>query len=141
MSKSYEFIKQAETPVNLEPLYAFIQRQIPLLKNGHWQITFEKPNRTDLENRTFWGWLRLISEETGNGQQDMYAYYCERFNPQGCTYFKDGKFSRGGTSELNTKQFAQFLTEIKADVSAELGIVLPTSEDASFNEFYEQYIK
>lgn len=139
--KSIQFQKSADTPVSIQPLIDFIERQIPLLKNGAWQLTFEKPNRTDLENRTFWGWLRLISEETGNDQQSLYKYYCERFNPQGCTYFKDGKFSRGGTSELNTKQFAQFLTEIKADVSAELGIVLPTSEDSSFNEFYEQYIK
>jgi len=139
--KNLPFDKKQGEPVDIRRLTAFLTLNVPLLANGLWQLVIEKPNRTDLENRTFWGWLRLISEETGNDQQTLYKHYCEQFNPQGCTYFKDGKFSRGGTSELNTKQFAQFLTEIKADVSVELGIVLPTSEDASFNEFYSIYIK
>ena len=137
--KSIQFEKSETVPTKL--LTDFVTRNVELLGRGKWQLTFEKPNRTDTENRTFWGWLRLISEETGNDQQALYKHYCEQFNPQGCTYFADGRFSRGGTSELNTKQFAQFLTEIKADVSAELGIILPTAEDAAFNDFYNQYVR
>lgn len=139
--KNVAFEKKQGEPVDIRRLSAFLQSNVPLLANGLWQLVIEKPNRTDLENRTFWGWLRLISEETGNGQRDLYAYYCERFNPQRCTYFKDGRFSRGGTSDLNTKDFALLLTEIKADAASELGIVLPTSEDAAFDDFYESYIK
>ena len=126
---------------NIQTLHKFIDGQFPLLSKGFWELSFSKPKRTDLENRTFWGWLRIISEETGNDQQTLFKLYCERFNPEGCTYFQDGRFSRGGTSELNTKQFAQMLTEMKADVSSELGITLPTSEDAGFDEFYSQYCR
>jgi hypothetical protein len=41
--------------------------------------------------------------------------------------------------EMNTKRFARFLTEIQADVASELGITLPTREDANFREFYSLY--
>jgi hypothetical protein len=128
-----------EKPCDIQILQRFIYRQFPLLPNGFWELSFGKPNRTMLENRTFWGWMRLISEETGNDQQSLYRYYTEKFNPAGCTYFKDGLFASGGTSKLNTKQFAQLLTEIQSDVNAELGIILPTSKDAGFDEFYKNY--
>ena len=124
---------------DIQTLHKFIDRQFPLLANGFWELSFGKPNRTLLENRTLWGWLRLISEETGQDQQTLYQYYSEKFNPSGCSYYRDGKFCSGGTSKLNTKQFAQFLTEIKADVACELGINLPTSTDEAFDEFYKQY--
>lgn len=124
---------------DIQTLHNFIDKQFPLLANGYWELSFGKPNRTLLENRTLWGWLRIISEETGQDQQSLYQYYTEKFNISECTYKKDGTFASGGTSKLNTKQFAQLLNEIKADVNCELGIILPTSEDAGFDEFYKNY--
>ena len=137
--KTYRFEKSATTTT--KPLHDFIDREFPMLGFGHWQLEFVKPRRTDTENRTFHGWIRIISEDTGQSQSEVYQHLCEKFNPSGCTYFADGRFSRGGTSELNTKQFSVFLTEIKADIAAELGIILPTKEDEAFNEFYNQYCK
>lgn len=124
---------------DIQTLHKFIDRQFPLLSKGFWELYFGKPNRTLLENKTFWGWIRLISEDTGQDQKSLYQYYTEKFNPLGCLYDKDGEFKSGGTSNLNTKQFAQMLTEMKADVSAEHGIILPTSKDAGFDEFYKYY--
>jgi len=137
MAKSIPFEKK--DGYNPDYLHKFIDREFPLLKNGLWELAFQKPKRTDLENKLFWAWIRCISDETGQDSQSLYQYYCEKFNPEGCTYFTNGKFSRGGTSELNTKAFASFLTEIQADVASVLGITLPTREDANFREFYEQY--
>ena len=139
MPKQIRFEK-SETYTN-KGLHDFIDREFPLLKNGHWELAFQKPNRNNDQNALFWSWLRCISDETGQDSQSLYKYYCEKFNPEGCTYFTNGKFSRGGTSELNTKAFATFLTEIQADVSSELGIRLPTREDANFLEFYNQYFR
>jgi hypothetical protein len=126
---------------NVSILTAFINKNYPLLKNGLWELSFDKPIRTNLENKTFHGWLRIISEETGQDQRTLYQYYCEKFIPLSCSYYKDGRFCSGGTSTLTTKQFAVFLTEIKAEVQTELGIELPTSDQKSFDEFYSEYCK
>jgi len=139
MSKSITFEKKEG--YNYISLHSFIDREFPLLKNGLWELAFQKPNRNNDQNKLFWAWLKCISNETGQDSQSLYQYYCEKFNPEGCTYYTSGKFSRGGTSEMNTKRFTGFLTEIQADVASELGITLPTREDANFREFYEQYFK
>ena len=139
MSKSITFEKSEL--FDIQTLHKFIDRQFPLLSKGFWELSFGKPNRTLLENQTFWGWIRIISEETGQDQKALYQYFTEKFNPLGCTYFSDGRFASGGTSKLNTKQFAQMLTEIKAEVASEFGINLPTSKDAGFDEFYKNYCR
>lgn len=141
MAKQIPFEKKPSEPVDIRRLSAFMELNIPLLPNGLWQLEICKPNRTNLENRTLHGWLRLISESEGIDQRTLYEHYCEMFLPLGCSYFKNGKMDSGGTSKLNTKQFAQFLTEIQADVAAEYAIVLPTSEDEAFNDFYNSYIR
>jgi hypothetical protein len=137
--KSYRFEKDEKTTTKC--LHEFIERELPKLNNGHWQLAFSKPTRTDLENKTLWGWIRIMSDETGQDQRTLYQYFTEKYNPQGCTYFKDGRFSSGGTSDLNTKQFAQLLTEIKAEAASEFGIYLPTSKDVGFDDFYSTYCK
>ena len=136
--KSYQFqVKEGIAPN--EAILNFIRSCLPNLKDGFWEVRFQKPKRTDLENRTFHGWCRIISQETGESQQFIYQYLCQMFNPLKCTYRQDGSFASGGTSELNTKDFATFLTEIKAHVASELGINLPTKDEESFKEFYSQY--
>jgi len=136
--KSYPFtVKEDADPA--ESILQFIRREIPKLSPGLWECRLQKPKRNNDQNALFWGWIKLLSHETGNDQQTLYQYYCERFNPSKCTYRHGGAFASGGTSELNTKDFATFLTEIKADVAAEFGINLPTREEEAFKEFYEQY--
>lgn len=137
--KTYRFEKDENTTT--KPLHDFIDRELPRLNNGHWQLVFSKPNRTDTENRTFWGWLKLMSDETGQDQRGLYKYFTEKYNTERCTYYPDGRFASGGTSELNTKDFARLLTEIKAEAASEFGIYLPTSKDEGFDEFYSTYCK
>lgn len=136
--KSLQFqIKDNYAPT--ESVLSFVKANIATLNDGMWEVRFQKPKRTDTENRTFWGWIKLISNETGQSQSEIYQYLSEGFNPSKCTYRQDGTFASGGTSELNTKDFATFLTEIKAHVASELGINLPNKDEESFNEFYNQY--
>lgn len=138
--KSIQFqIKDMDFPTQV--VLAFVNREMPKLNDGLWECRFQKPKRTDQENKIFWVWINCISEETGQDKQSLYQYFCQMFIPESCTYRQNGTFASGGTSELNTKQFATFLTEIKAHVAAELGINLPNKEDESFMEFYNQYCK
>lgn len=137
--KSIRFEKDEKTTTKY--LHEFIERELPKLNNGHWQLAFSKPNRNTDQNALMWSWFSCMSYETGQDMWTLYQYFTEKYNPQGCTYFKDGRFSSGGTSDLNTKQFAQLLTEIKAEAASEFGIYLPTSKDIGFDDFYSTYCK
>lgn len=130
-------LKEGDAPI--ESILSFIRSNVPKLNDGLWEVRLQKPKRTDLENKCFWGWIKLVSNESGQDQQSLYQYFCQLFNAGKCTYRQDGTFASGGTSELNTKDFATFLTEIRAHVATELGIDLPTKDDESFKEFYNQY--
>jgi hypothetical protein len=135
---SYPFTKKdGDAPT--ESILAFVRSAVTKLNDGLWEVRLQKPRRTDTENRTMWGWIRLLSDETGTDQQALYKYFTEKFNPSGCSYRKDGTFVSGGTSDLNTKDFARLLTEIKAEAMTEFNVYLPTREDESFNEFYSTY--
>lgn len=129
--------KDGDAPI--DSILSFVRAEIQKLNNGLWEVCIQKPKKTYTEIKTFWGWMRILSDETGQDQRTLYQYYTEKFNTQGCTYRKDGTFASGGISDLNTKDFARMLTEIKADALVEFGTHLPTREEESFNEFYSTY--
>jgi hypothetical protein len=119
--------KDGNTPS--DRIMAFVSREVERLKDGKWQVSIEKPQRTNDQNRLFWYWIRMLSYETGNDERELYQYFSERYNPQGCTYKRDGTFASGGTSDLNTKDYSLLLDQMQADVAAEQGIKLPTMDD------------
>ena len=136
--KSFQFEKRQGETVNIQNLTAFLERQMPLLKNGHWQITIEKPTRNNDQNALFWVYLGCLSEGTGQAVWDVYTYICDKYNHEHCLYNAEGVFKSGGTSKLNTKQFADLITNTQVE-GAELGIVLLSKGDVNFEEFYNEY--
>jgi hypothetical protein len=110
-------------------ILSFVNRELSRLKDGKWAITIDKPKRNNPQNRLFWAWVRMMANETGNDEREIYQYWGERYNPAGCTYRANGDFVSGGTSELKTNEFAAILDQIKADTAAEHGVKLPTMED------------
>lgn len=137
MSKSIQFEK-TELPVNVKSLTDFVCRQVDLLGRGKWQLTFEKPIRNNDQNALFWVYLGCLSEGTGQSVWAIYQYICEKYNHENCLYDAKGKFQSGGTSKLNTKMFAELVTNTQVE-GAELGIVLLSKGDEHFDTFYAEY--
>ena len=91
-------------------------------------------------NNLYWKWLRLISEETGNSPDDMHAYYGEKFLPYKSIFLFGKESSRQMTSsELDTKQFSEYMEMIKFDALHNLDIVLPEPDDRGWEQFILQY--
>lgn len=138
MSKTLPFEKKQGEAVNIMRLSAFLEINIPILPNGLWQLTIEKPIRNNEQNSLFWIYLGCLSEGTGQSVWDVYTYICEKYNRENCLYNKDGLFKSGGTSKLNTKSFAELITNTQVE-GAELGITLLSKGDRDFEAFFEEY--
>lgn len=100
---------------------------------------YRKPRSTN-QNNLLWCWLRFIKSETGNDVETLYYYFCEKYLPWNENHvFGDGVRMVGGTSQLNTKEFDDFLENIRMEMLNEQNIILPRPDDQGFNEFYERY--
>jgi hypothetical protein len=92
------------------------------------------------QNRLYWLWLACISFETGNDKNDLHDEFRKRYLPIKETIVLEiRKKKLTSTTELNSKQFTQYLDKIQIFASAELGIKLPDPTDLYFEQFYEQY--
>lgn len=105
-------------------------------------ITISKirDKRSINQNSLYWLWIACICCETGNDKKDVHEYFKEYF----LGYSEKPMF--GGmirhtrsTTDLDTKQFTDFLEKIKIWAARELGIMLPEPKDAYFEAFYQEY--
>ena len=126
---------------NIESIQGKIKLALDTAKNGTYNLilkrTYEK--RSLDQNSLLWLWMSCIERETGQNKDDIKDYYCTVFLSR--TAIINGKevTVTGGTSKLNTVQFAEFLNKVQADAAAELGITLPNPEDKHFEDFYNEY--
>lgn len=114
---------------------------LSLLRNGQHTISISKrkEKRSLDQNSLFWVWMKAISDETGQDQQDVHDYCCSLFLKRQIKINNQIKTVVGGTSKLSKEAFTEFLQKIQADASSELGIRLPVPEDKQFEEFYSLY--
>lgn len=127
-----------------EQIFKKLESTFLTLKNGEYELVHKihKKNRNNDQNALMWMWFACLENELGQDKQEIYQYYCEKFIPECCTYFRDGRFDSGGTSKLKTDEMAHFLKKIQADAASEFGCQLPTREDMFFDDFrmkYERY--
>lgn len=141
--KQTEFYKTNGAVSNLGDLHAWLDRSVRYLKNGRYEVTVKekKKKRSVAQNHLMWMWFACISQETGQPIQDIHDWYCLRFLPRDITDVATGQMVRvgGHTSTLSTEAFTEFLNQVQADASTELGIALPTPEDEVFSDFEEEY--
>lgn len=125
-----------------EILCSWLESELKLLGFGEWEISIQKPKRNNDQNACLHGWIKCISQETGQPIKDLYQYYCEKYNSQYAeyfTYYKSGVMESGSTSKMKINEFALFLTNIQAEVQTELGIRLPNRDDIYYSQFIDQY--
>ena len=119
-----------------------IMSAIQALKEGvHWVVDIKRyrKRRTLSQNKLYWMWVSCIAQETGNKSDVVHDYLKNRFLPKRTIQIfgetKDVPFS---TTELNTKQFTDYLNAIDADVSTE-GITLLYPDDLHWESFEQKY--
>ena len=103
-------------------------------------IVITKEKRTLDQNRLYWLWLSCIAKETGNDKDDLHEYFIYKYlNPELIQVFEKMIYKRLSTTQLDTKQFTEYLNKIQIFANTELAIELPNPEDKKFEEFYEYY--
>lgn len=98
-----------------------------------------KKNRSLKQNALMWMYFRCIKDETGNDVDTLYEYFCEKFLPWSeKELFGNCVRMVGGTSQLNTKEFDDFLENIRMEM-LHMNIILPNPDDQGWDEFYAKY--
>ena len=109
-------------------------------KGAKVEITEKKPKRSVTSNALMWAWLNCIAMETGNDSQDLHEFFKGKFLGTKEIEINGEKVEvKPSTAKLDSKMFSLYLEELKHFASEELGVYLPTREDAVFNEFYFKY--
>ena len=131
-------IYHIRTEIDKIKLLTIIQQ----LKEGvHWVIDVKRyrKKRTLSQNKMYWLWINCIASETGNRPDDIHDYLKNKYLPKRqIDIFGNIKEIPYSTTELNTKQFTDYLNAIDADVSTE-GITLLYPDDLHWDSFYDKY--
>ena len=140
--KSLIVNKTRDSEIRMSDITCWLTQSFNTLTYGAWEIQIVKPKRSHDQNALFRMWVACISKETGNTIQEVYQYYCEKFNSKYAdkfTYDKHGTMVSGATSSMNVTEFKTFLNDVQADAASELGIILPSPEDRAWSVFTDQY--
>jgi hypothetical protein len=92
-----------------------------------------KRQRSLEQNAYYWGVVvKMISDHTGYNKDEVHLKLCFLFNAEMIEV--KGEYHRQGrsTTKINTKEFGEFLEQIRIWASTELGIDLP--EPGEFSE-------
>lgn len=104
------------------------------------EITVFRKCRSLSQNALFYLWLRCIADETGNDVNTLHDHFCDKFlGWSEETVLGEYHRKTRGTSKLNTKEFADFLEEIRMDMMHNQDIYLPLPGDENWDDFYLKY--
>ena len=122
-----------------EKVIAYIT-DLPEGKRYHVRVSLKREKRTVDQNSLYWLWIACIMDETGNEKEFLHEFFKGKF----LGYHEREVFGQvvktpKTTTTLDTKQFTNYLEEIRAFAAAELGIVLPDPKDRYWQDFYDRY--
>lgn len=115
------------------------------LQNGKYFVRIEKSRgkRTLQQNNLFWLYVGCLADQCGWSKDSMKMYLCSRFCKKKYNYpnKETGELMETeavcSTTELNTKEFATMIENIRMFAQDKLGVILPSPEDEIF-EFFEK---
>lgn len=114
--------KLAFTEGNLIRWHSFLERN-----NGKTiKITYERPVRSNQQNRLYWVFMEVISRETGDDPVSLHQYFKRAFLPP--KFIKAmGKEIKipSSTTELNKSDFSEYIMRIEQ----ETGIACPDPKE------------
>ncbi|MCE7073671.1 hypothetical protein LZG74_25400 [Dyadobacter sp. CY327] len=96
------------------------------------QISERKEKRSLDQNALLWTWYQIIADETGHDKEDIHNYCKSMF--LGTKLMQFGH-TLGGIVPLSTKNqskgvMAEYMNKIQAWASIDLGITLPSPDEA-----------
>lgn len=120
---------------------ATVEKIVDSLPDGKYRIFVEKSSekRTISQNNLMWMWMKCIEDNTGTMKEDVYSYYCRKFLSRSVVIGGHEQFVNDTSSHLSIERMTEFLNNIQADASSELGIVLPLPSDLYYKEFIDEY--
>lgn len=123
-----------------EAVASYINK-LPEGKHYDVAITLKRDKRSLSQNRYYWACITCISDETGSPKEQIHDTFRDMFLPKVEVPDITGEVIQKAisTTNLNTKQFAEYMNQIFVFAAQELGIVLPTPEDDTWNLFVEHF--
>jgi hypothetical protein len=118
-----------------------------LFKEGKFADVKEgKERRSIPQNDLYWFWLTFLENESETGYtkdefHEFFKYeylgeYYETLLINGNTW---GYYKFPSTTDLNTKQFSEYMDKVERFANTELKVSLPHPEDLGFAELFEKY--
>ena len=109
------------------------------LTEGTWTVSVEKVRQTRSisQNRMYWGYiLPMIAMETGYETDELHEFFKTKFASE----IKDilgVNVDVGSTKNMDTKDFTNYIDQVKAYCLKELGLHIPEESDVSVEELHE----
>ena len=92
-----------------------------------------KPNRSAAQNRIYWRWIQIISDDLGYTKDELHAVLAVKFlGVVDISCMGESITQPVSTTSLKVKEMADYLTRIEVFAASELGIVLPNKDDEYF---------
>jgi len=111
-----------------------LKEKIKSLKDGkYWiEIKNKKPSRSSQQNRYYWGVvLQAMSETTGYSVDEMHQLMARKY----LAYEKyDLMFSRS-TTQLDTKEFEEYMEKLRHFASVELACWIPEPNEENYDKY------
>jgi len=90
-------------------------------------------SRSGCQNSYMWYVFELISKETGQSKDDIHDFYCQKFLSHNKELFGE-TILKSGTSELDTRQFEEFMTNVRQHAQEFLNIFVPLPNEVIYDD-------
>ena len=115
---------------------------LDLTKVHHVKVTCKRGKRSIDQNAYYWLILTCIMQESGQDKDSLHYYFRSQYlGMYERICFGSVITEPKSTTELDSKQFTQYIEEIRIFAATELGITIPNPEDLKYQQFIEHYSK
>lgn len=106
---------------------------IQSLPDGKYRVEVKKwkKDRSKAQNRLYWMWMTIISDHTGYIKEELHTTFRDKYlgyEIKKTVRNKEIKYLRS-TTDLDTKEFTDYLNVIELFTNTEIEINLPHPED------------
>jgi len=134
-------MKQSEIRFTINKMYDEFSKE-SFVNDLFTKFTIKKRRRKRSldQNALYWLWLTIIEEITGNEKEDLHCYFKETYLKKEYIKIFGSKINKDiSTTNLDTKQFTEYLKKIDIFANTELNIILPHPDDKNFDRIVEHY--
>ena len=97
-------------------------------------IKLHRAKRSTEANALYWKWIGIIASETGNEREVCHKFFAKKFLGYDTKEFGNERIAIvKSTANLDTAQFSEYMNQVEAFASTELGIVLPSPNDQLYS--------